>query len=296
MFDKLAKDLKKQAARFAASPCATVLYAGNDYSAVNNLDQAVRHVILHTEKQTIHMTDGGQWLINALRKQVVVGGQLKTVAETLSKDQQLYLWCQASVYFVKGSSGTVDALVGDFAPAGMSWFGSVFFTHELDAANKNSRIATINSSKSYGNGGAICLSYDSSPLGRAYFNLTPNPLVTELGGVCSGSIIDTTFFGCKGGWQGGAVSANGRGMQLTFQHCTFLSCEGGGRSQAGRQRGSGFKWWRPQSATPFSIERRHHHSRPMYYPRLLGYWKRRRALQHGRRRYQRPERHGRPKV
>jgi hypothetical protein len=76
-----------------------------------------------------------------------------------------------------------------------------------------------------GNGGAICISYDSSPIGRAYF--TTGPTDPELGGVCAGSISRVTFTGCNGGWQGGAVSADGRGVDLAFEGCSFSACNAG---------------------------------------------------------------------
>jgi hypothetical protein len=94
---------------------------------------------------------------------------------------------------------------------------------------------------SYGNGGAISLSRESSPSGRRYFvkfsNFSPpDPLPPpwavpdepfELSGGCVGVISNTTFEDCMGGWQGGAISANGRGMELTVVDTTFLGCKGG---------------------------------------------------------------------
>lgn len=83
--------------------------------------------------------------------------------------------------------------------------------------------------QSYGNGGAICISYDSSPLGRAYF--TPDPEMGFYpifsGGICSGTISGVIFSNCFGGWQGGAISANGRGVQLTVENSTFVGCQAG---------------------------------------------------------------------
>jgi hypothetical protein len=81
----------------------------------------------------------------------------------------------------------------------------------------------------FGNGGAICLSYDSSPLGRGYFVKNPldDPYLISLSGACSGGIYDTVFSNCKGGWQGGAISANGRGIQLTIDGSKFLGCQAG---------------------------------------------------------------------
>ena len=88
---------------------------------------------------------------------------------------------------------------------------------------------------SYGNGGAISLSKDSSPDGRTYFVVTPGwnwplPIDSEpiqLGGGCIGLISNVTFTSCNGGWQGGAISANGRGMELQIIDSTFKTCKGG---------------------------------------------------------------------
>ena len=90
-------------------------------------------------------------------------------------------------------------------------------------------------SQSYGNGGAISLSKDSSPDGRTYFVIEPgwsfplpiNSHPAQLGGGCEGVISNVTFASCLGGWQGGAISANGRGMELLIIDSVFEECHAG---------------------------------------------------------------------
>jgi hypothetical protein len=97
------------------------------------------------------------------------------------------------------------------------------------------RDSTFERPKSYGNGGAICISYNSSTIGRAYY--TTNPFTgSDLDGVCSGIVSNVRFQECNGGWQGGAISANGSGVLLTIQDCTFDACVAGG---AHRRDGKG---------------------------------------------------------
>jgi Concanavalin A-like lectin/glucanases superfamily/Immunoglobulin domain len=109
-------------------------------------------------------------------------------------------------------------------------------------------------SMAYGNGGAISLSYDSSPDGRAYYVgpgllWPPYEWAPEvLGGVCSGVISGVTFDHAQGGWQGGAISANGRGMNLTIQNCNFSGCAAGATHLRDGKGGAvsvagGLQWW-----------------------------------------------------
>lgn len=89
--------------------------------------------------------------------------------------------------------------------------------------------------QSYGNGGGISLSRDSSPKSRRYFVLGPSlewpPIDSEpfaLGGGCVGVVSNVVFRETTGGWHGGGISANGRGMKLRILDCLFDSCVGGG--------------------------------------------------------------------
>ena len=83
---------------------------------------------------------------------------------------------------------------------------------------------------SYGNGGAISISLDSSPKGRRYFNnwdLFDFQHPTVLSGGCIGGITNCLFQECSGGWQGGAISANGSGVFLDVQSVVFVDDYGG---------------------------------------------------------------------
>jgi hypothetical protein len=96
------------------------------------------------------------------------------------------------------------------------------------------RDSVFRRSRSYGNGGAISLSLDSSPQARTYFvpglgwafpPIDPEP--TVLGGGCIGTFSNVVFDTCRGGWQGGAISVNGRGMDVDVIECNFVDCKGG---------------------------------------------------------------------
>lgn len=86
---------------------------------------------------------------------------------------------------------------------------------------------------SYGNGGAISFSKDSSVEGRQYFvgpSLSWPPFSThpaELDGACQSSLARLTFRSCEGGWQGGAISVNGRRMNIIVSDAVFLDCIAG---------------------------------------------------------------------
>jgi hypothetical protein len=95
-----------------------------------------------------------------------------------------------------------------------------------DAPTVEIRHSVFESSQSYGNGGAISFSYDSSPKGRSYAD-PPAFEPTVLSGGCNALISDTYFLATKGGWQGGAISANGRGVHLSIQHSYFVNCRAG---------------------------------------------------------------------
>ena len=113
--------------------------------------------------------------------------------------------------------------------------GSLLVHGDKDNTSIEIRDCRFEDSISYGNGGAISLSYDSSPEARTYFVLgwpslqfppataTPN----ELGGGCVGSVSNVVFKRSQGGWQGGAISANGRGMSLNIADSVFDECKGG---------------------------------------------------------------------
>ena len=85
---------------------------------------------------------------------------------------------------------------------------------------------------SFGNGGCLSISYDSSPVGRSYFDDSLGDSFeffrpSVLSGNCQGSIESCSFVDCKGGWQGGAISANGRLIHLQVQDSEFFNCIGG---------------------------------------------------------------------
>ena len=88
--------------------------------------------------------------------------------------------------------------------------------------------------QSYGNGGAISLSRDSSSAARAYFiealAVDWPPIASrpeQLGGGCVGIVSNVTFNECLGGWHGGGLSINGRGMEIEIFDSTFSDCKGG---------------------------------------------------------------------
>lgn len=92
------------------------------------------------------------------------------------------------------------------------------------------RDSIFKDSIAYGNGGAISLSKDSSPDGRQYFVTqlgVPPVAPEELGGGCRGLISNVVFVTSRGGWQGGAISANGRGMDIDIMNSIFDDCQGG---------------------------------------------------------------------
>ncbi len=89
-------------------------------------------------------------------------------------------------------------------------------------------------SKAYGNGGAISISRDSSPEGRAYFVKStewlldwpcwqPEAEPDALGGGCTALFANVLFEECKAGWQGGTISANGRQVALAITDCVFTN-------------------------------------------------------------------------
>lgn len=97
--------------------------------------------------------------------------------------------------------------------------------------------------RAFGNGGGVSCSKDCSASARAFFVLEPNyslhdfewplllsglsPRPDNLGGG-GGIVFDScTFDQCRGGWQGGAVSINGRLYSALFNDCVFLTCLGG---------------------------------------------------------------------
>jgi len=83
---------------------------------------------------------------------------------------------------------------------------------------------------SYGNGGAVSISLDSSPKGRRYFNkwdVFDFQHPTVLSGGCIGGMTNCVFLECWGGWQGGAISANGSGVFLDVCNVLFKNDYGG---------------------------------------------------------------------
>ncbi len=100
------------------------------------------------------------------------------------------------------------------------------------------RDCIIKDAQSFGNGGAISFSKDCSPDARTFFvadwganwnspTIPVDPEPDALGGGCVGTISNVLFNGVKGGWQGGAISANGRGMDIVIRNCVFNTCQGG---------------------------------------------------------------------
>jgi hypothetical protein len=112
--------------------------------------------------------------------------------------------------------------------------------HKDSGATIEIRDCTFRNPIAYGNGGAISLSYDSSPGGRSYLDYDLPNIVrpTALSGKCVGAISSAVFSSYTGGWQGGAVSVNGAGMQLTFQECQFLDGVAGETAQADGKGGA----------------------------------------------------------
>ena len=86
-------------------------------------------------------------------------------------------------------------------------------------------------SVAYGNGGACSFSKDSSPEGRQYVvmigGLYAPAEPEQLAGGCAGFISKCTFSNTSGGWQGGAISANGSGIQMSILETEFQQCYGG---------------------------------------------------------------------
>jgi len=113
--------------------------------------------------------------------------------------------------------------------------GSLLVHGEKANTKLTIRDCLFEGSQSYGNGGTISLSKDSSPEGRKYFvpkvasYIPPavESMPDQLGGGCIGLISNVTFISCLGGWQGGAISANGRGMELQILDSEFKQCKGG---------------------------------------------------------------------
>ncbi len=116
--------------------------------------------------------------------------------------------------------------------------GSILIHGQKTDTTVDIRDSSIKSAQSFGNGGAISFSKDSSPDARTYFlvSVWPNPdsptipvepKPDSLGGGCMGTIYNVLFSGVKGGWQGGTISANGRGMAIIIRDCVFDECQSG---------------------------------------------------------------------
>ena len=110
----------------------------------------------------------------------------------------------------------------------------------------NTRLRVVSSEfseeSSIGNGGAISCSRNADPVARTFFDsgvglswdlewpwflsaVKPRPEI--LGGGGTLFFDECTFDQCSGGWQGGAVSINGRDYFALFNGCRFLACVGG---------------------------------------------------------------------
>ena len=104
------------------------------------------------------------------------------------------------------------------------------------------RNCLFDATRAYGNGGAISIAKNSEASTRSYFEKTPgwntdvdwitlllglNPRPESLSGGCVSTIDNVTFHQTRGGWQGGAISANGRTVDLVVTNCLFDGCIGG---------------------------------------------------------------------
>lgn len=79
----------------------------------------------------------------------------------------------------------------------------------------------------YGNGGAISFSKASLSNERSYFILPPTPCPDKLSGACFGVLSEVTFANTQGGFQGGAISVNGREMDIVISDSSFKNCKAG---------------------------------------------------------------------
>ena len=120
--------------------------------------------------------------------------------------------------------------------------GSILVHGEEETSWLEVRSCWFEGSSSFGNGGAVSFSKDGSPVARTFFDsgiglswdlewpwflnaVKPRPEILGGGGLIV--FDDCTFDQCNGGWQGGAVSINGRYYSAIFNDCRFLTCIGG---------------------------------------------------------------------
>lgn len=137
-------------------------------------------------------------------------------------------------------STLVDSVAGvkldppeNYEPDDFTGDGGSILVHGTSAdSTLDIQRCTFYGTRSYGNGGALSISYDSSADARSYFvaGLQWPPMEfrpPNLNGGCVGQIIESKFLNCKGGWQGGAISVNGRTVSLMISNCLFELCEAG---------------------------------------------------------------------
>lgn len=160
------------------------------------------------------------------------GGDIYSEKSTLRIFNSLFENSLAGKYRIEGNWAS-EYFTGDGGSILVHGTGSDSI---LEIRNCEFRGATA-----YGNGGAISISADGSLQGRQYFATWPldplpppwavpdNPV--ELGGGCVGLISGTGFIECSGGWQGGAMSANGRSVDIVVSNCYFEKCEAGTTQQ-----------------------------------------------------------------
>ena len=139
-------------------------------------------------------------------------------------------------------SSFTDSRAGTVREADVDFGNAVYFTGDGGAilfhgeAERN--ILRLDNcfmlrSQACGNGGGISISKNGSPKGRAYYDdsvfpLPFNPFYPEsLSGGCVAFVTNCQFVGCRTGWQGGAISANGRSVFLDVVDSRFQSCHAG---------------------------------------------------------------------
>lgn len=132
-----------------------------------------------------------------------------------------------------------DGRAGVERNAAVDFNGSVYLSGDGGSIlihGTNNRLTlsscSFNTPVAYGNGGAISISKDGSAAGRAFYDVSPfTPLQlyrpTSLSGGCDGVVSNCTFWGCRGGWQGGAIAANGRSVFLDVVDSSFENCHAG---------------------------------------------------------------------
>ena len=162
------------------------------------------------------------------------GGDIYLLRSSLALKQSSLRNSRAGVAIPASVNATSETMTGD---GGSILVHGTRFDTVLDIDE-----SSFESCKSYGNGGAIYIVKDSGFETRKFFakelgwndDVYWNSLLLGLearpdclSGGCLGTIRKTTFSLCKGGWQGGALSANGRTVEMLVTNCVFRKCFGG---------------------------------------------------------------------